>query len=75
MGFAARAVFQDERKNSAFLKMSEKDLHERIVNSVDLKQHAFDRGRPSKSILFQQKNKQNVVYSNHLFSADFVNTS
>ena len=31
-------------------------------------------GRPSKSILFQQKNKVNV-YSNLLFSADFVNTS
>ena len=26
MGFAARAIFQDETKNSAFLKMSEKDL-------------------------------------------------
>ena len=25
--FAARAIFQDDTKNSAFLKMSEKDLH------------------------------------------------
>ena len=27
VGFAARAIFQDETKNSAFLRMSEKDLH------------------------------------------------
>ena len=27
VGFAARAIFQDETKNSAFLKMTEKDLH------------------------------------------------
>ena len=38
------------------------------------KQHAFDRGMPGKSILLKQKNKENVL-SNHLFSADFVNTS
>ena len=37
-------------------------------------QHAFDRGMPSKSILLEQKNMENVL-SNHLFSADFVNAS
>ena len=47
---------------------------ERIVNSAGSKQHAFNRGRPSKSILLEQKNKDNVL-SNHLFSADFVNRS
>ena len=36
--------------------------------------HAFDRGMPSKSILLEQKNMENVL-SNHLFSADFVNAS
>ena len=34
MGFAACAVFQDETKNSAFLKMSEKICIEHIVNSA-----------------------------------------
>ena len=38
------------------------------------KQHAVDRGMPSKSIFLEQKNMENVL-SNHLFSADFVNTS
>ena len=110
MGFAAYAVFQDETKNSAFLKMSEKICIELIVNSAELlwdlllvliskmkqlsfpqniwkrsalntlliqqirKQRVFDRGMPSKSILLEKKNKENVL-SNHLFSDDFVSTS
>ena len=70
MGFAARAIFQDETKSSAFLKMTEKDfaLNALLIQQIR-KQHAFDRGRPSKSILLEQKNKENVL-SNHLFSAN-----
>ena len=41
------------------------DIQQRIG-----RQHAFDSCRPSKSILFGQKNKENVL-SNYLFSANF----
>ena len=71
MGFAACAIFQVDTKNSAFLKMTEKLRFAFNTLSIQQirKQQDFDRGRPSKAILLEQKNKENVL-SNHLFSAN-----
>ena len=59
-------------------QLSSKCLKKFALNTFSIQQirmqHAFDRGMPSKSILLEQKNMENVL-SNHLFSADFVNAS
>ena len=61
-----------KQKTQLSSKCLKKICIEQIVNSADSKATCIVM--PSKSILLEQKNMENVL-SNHLFSADFVNTS
>ena len=63
-----------KQKTQLSSKCLKKICIEQLLIQQIRKQHAFDRGMPCKSIFLEQKNMENVL-SNHLFSADFVNTS